>query len=260
MNWELLGDFNWELLGNFFAALVGILNPVGKIAVWSELAGDLPPPVRFRLALWNCLIAAGLLLLFLWQGQSILSFFGIQLPAFKVGGGALLFITAVSLFEGKVKENFHLPQEGKSGPNPPSMPQSPVQSGLAWITSFFRGHRVPAEKEKSRSSSELEVQRLLPHTIVPMAVPLLAGPGTLTIAILFGLRAEGRGEFLQLSGVLLLSLFFVLGLLSVGPWLERRVGKPLLSALMRIFALLLAGIAAQLILEGLEPVISGVAL
>ncbi|ADJ28682.1 multiple antibiotic resistance MarC-like protein [Nitrosococcus watsonii] len=93
-----------------------------------------------------------------------------------------------------------------------------------------------------------------------MAVPLLAGPGTLTIAILFGLKAEGRGEFLQLSGVLLLSLFLALGFLSVGPWLERRVGKPLLLALMRVSALLLAGVAAQLILEGLEPIVSGVAL
>ncbi|ADJ28683.1 MarC family protein [Nitrosococcus watsonii] len=149
MGWESLGNFNWQLLGSFFAALVGVLNPVEKIAVWSDLTGDLPPPVRFRLALWNCLIAAGLSLLFLWQGQSILSFFGIQLPAFEVGGGALLFITAVSLFEGKVREEFHLPQNGKLEPNLPLIQPSPIRDRLAWAVSFFRSHQLPlAEQEK----------------------------------------------------------------------------------------------------------------
>lgn len=252
---------SWELLGNFFAALVGVLNPIGKIAVWSSLTGGLPRSVRLRLAFWNCVIAGGLLLFFLWAGQSILSVFGIQLPAFQVGGGALLFMTAISLFQGRVTEEIHLNDEekSKSSSSPPA--SNSFQRMWLWTSSFFGGTERGAEKkEKMKKSPEILAWRLLPRTVVPMAVPMLAGPGTLTTVLLFGLKAEDRSESLQLSGMLLLSLFFVLGLLSAGPWLERHIGQPLLIAFMRIFALLLAGIAAQLILEGLSPIIQGFAL
>ncbi|QBQ56312.1 MarC family protein [Nitrosococcus wardiae] len=250
---------NWELLGNFFAALIGVLNPIGKIAVWSELTRALPGSVRLRLAFWNCMIAGGLLLFFLWAGKSILSFFGIQLPAFQLGGGILLFMTAISLFHGKVTEELHTkqaeePELSSSSSKTPTF----FQRMFFWMASSLRGNKIHAEKkERVRRSPELEARRQLPRIVVPMAVPLLAGPGTLTTVLLFGLMAQDRDESLQLSGMLLLSLFFVLGLLSAGPWLERYIGQPLLIAFTRIFALLLAGIAAQLILEGLAPILQG---
>lgn len=247
---------NWELLGNFFAALVGVLNPVGKIAVWSKLTAHLPSAVRLRLALWNCGIASGLLLFFLWFGKPILNIFGIHLAAFQVGGGVLLFITAISIFQGKggdaptAEEKTEQPLE--------SAASHPFQRLFIWSTFLFR--RKKAEKQQPEPSPELKAQRELPRIIVPMAVPMLAGPGTLTAVIIFGTRAQGTAESLQLSGALLLSLFVVLGMLIADPWIERHAGQTLLSVLMRIFALLLAGIAAQLIFEGLALIIEGFAL
>ncbi len=248
---------NWELLGSFFAALVGVLNPIGKIAVWSKLTGNLSPAVRLRLAFWNCGIAGGLLLFFLWFGKPILNVFGIQLPAFQVGGGVLLFITAISIFQGKEEA---LPPE-RTEQSREAVASHSLQRLTRWGVSFWRGNKtVLKEKEEAEPSLEFKARRELQRIVVPMAVPLLAGPGTMTTVILFGVRAQTTTESLQLSGVLLLSLFFVLGALSIDPWIEKHTGQTLLSILMRIFALLLAGIAAQLIFEGLAAVIQGFAL
>lgn len=246
---------NWELLGNFFAALVGVLNPVGKIAVWSNLTGHLPPAVRLRLALWNCGIASGLLLFFLWFGKPILNIFGIHLAAFQVSGGVLLFITAISIFQGKGGDT---PIVEKTEQSLEPVASHPFRRMFIWSAFLFRGKK--AEKERLEQSPELKARRELQRVIVPMAVPMLAGPGTLTTVILFGMSAQSTAESLQLSGALLLSLFVVLGMLSADPWIERHTGQTLLSILMRIFALLLAGIAAQLIFEGLALIMDGFAL
>jgi multiple antibiotic resistance protein len=249
---------NWELLGSFFAALVGVLNPVGKIAIWSKLTGNLSPAVRLRLAFWNCGIAGGLLLFFLWFGKSILNLFGIQLPAFQVSGGVILFITAISIFQGRETEEMSI--KGKAEPSLESAALHPLQRIFVWSASFFRRHKTATEeKERAEQSPQLKAQRELQRVVVPMAVPLLAGPGALTTVILFGVRAQDMHESLQLSGALLLSLLFVLGTLSIDPWIERYTGQTLLSILVRIFALLLAGIAAQLIFEGLALIMPGLA-
>lgn len=248
---------DWELLGNFFAALVGVLNPVGKIAVWSELTGNLSPMLRLRLALWHCVIASLLLLFFLWFGKAILSIFGIHLAAFQVSGGIILFITAISMFQGKEEA----PSAEKTEQSPESAALSPLQRMRGWGTTLFQEDETASKKkERGEPSLEFKTRRELQRTIVPMAVPMLAGPGTLTTVILFGVKAQDTAESLQLSGALLLSLFFVLVTLIADPWIEKHTGQTLLSILMRIFALLLAGIAVQLIFEGLAPIMQGFAL
>lgn len=245
---------NWELVGSFFAALVGVLNPAGKLAVWSKLTGGLSPAVRLRLAFWNCGLAGGILLFFLWFGKSILNIFGIQLPAFQVGGAILLFITAVSIFQGK--GGTAVPE--RTGQSPESAALRPFRRMCGWSAAFFRGKKaVSKEKDRAKQALESETQRELPRTVTPMAVPLLAGPGTMVTTILFGIRAQGTAESWQLSATLLLSFLFVLGILSAGPWIEKYTGQTLLSTLIPIFALLLAGIAAQLFFEGLAQIIQG---
>jgi len=52
------------------------------------------------MALRACIIASGLVLMFRFAGESILGFVGISMPAFRIAGGILLFLTALdTLFE-----------------------------------------------------------------------------------------------------------------------------------------------------------------
>jgi multiple antibiotic resistance protein len=60
----------------------------------------MPEAARRRLAVRGIAIATGVLLVFALAGDAVLAFIGISMPAFRIAGGLLLFITALDmLFE-----------------------------------------------------------------------------------------------------------------------------------------------------------------
>ena len=79
-------------------------------------------------------------------------------------------------------------------------------------------------------------------SIVPLAFPLIAGAGTLT-AIL-SIRAV-YSEINILVGILL-NLIFVYLVLRSSSWLERKLGKALLSVLRRVFGVILLAISVKI--------------
>lgn len=82
-----------------FATLFVVIDPPGLVPLFIALTQGMDPAHR-RLALRACLIAAFLLTLFGVAGEAILGFIGISMPAFRIAGGILLFLTALDmLFE-----------------------------------------------------------------------------------------------------------------------------------------------------------------
>ncbi len=83
-----------------FVTLFVVIDPVGLVPLFIALTRDMTPQRRRRIG-WRALaIAAALLLIFGLAGESILTVIGISLPAFRIAGGMLLFLTALDmLFE-----------------------------------------------------------------------------------------------------------------------------------------------------------------
>lgn len=87
--------------------------------------------------------------------------------------------------------------------------------------------------------------------IVPLAMPLLAGPGAVSGAILHGTRVHSHEQLLLLCGLVLL--------VGVATWASLRAAEPLRRLLKdsgidiasRLMGLLIAAIAVQLAMEGL---------
>lgn len=83
-----------------FATLFVVIDPPGLVPLFIALTRGMGPSKRQAMARRACLIAAALLLLFGLAGEAILSFIGISMPAFRIAGGILLFLTALDmLFE-----------------------------------------------------------------------------------------------------------------------------------------------------------------
>lgn len=83
-----------------FATLFVVIDPPGLVPLFIALTRGMGPEKRRAMAQRACIIAAALLLLFGVAGESILSFIGISMPAFRIAGGILLFLTALDmLFE-----------------------------------------------------------------------------------------------------------------------------------------------------------------
>jgi multiple antibiotic resistance protein len=83
-----------------FAMLFVVIDPPGLVPLFIALTRGMGPEKRQAMAKRACIIASALLLMFGVAGESILEFIGISMPAFRIAGGILLFLTALDmLFE-----------------------------------------------------------------------------------------------------------------------------------------------------------------
>jgi multiple antibiotic resistance protein len=83
-----------------FATLFVVIDPPGLVPLFIALTQGMDAPRRRAMALRACIIAMILLTAFGLFGESILGFIGISMPAFRIAGGILLFLTALDmLFE-----------------------------------------------------------------------------------------------------------------------------------------------------------------
>jgi len=83
-----------------FATLFVVIDPPGLVPLFIALTRGMAPDRRRAMARRACAIAAFLLAVFAIAGESILGFVGISMPAFRIAGGILLFLTALDmLFE-----------------------------------------------------------------------------------------------------------------------------------------------------------------
>ncbi|WP_324754670.1 MarC family protein [Roseovarius sp. Pro17] len=87
-----------------FAALFIVLDPFALVPLFLAMTRGMPASRRRTIALHSCLTAAALLCLFGAFGEAVLGFIGISMPAFRIAGGVLLFLTALDmLFERRTK-------------------------------------------------------------------------------------------------------------------------------------------------------------
>ena len=84
-----------------FPALFSITDPLGNSVIFSQLTADRSHAERVTIARLAGLYALVILLCALWAGSYVLTFFGITLPALKVGGGLVVAATGWHLLFGR---------------------------------------------------------------------------------------------------------------------------------------------------------------
>jgi multiple antibiotic resistance protein len=93
-----------------FVTLFVTIDPIGLTPVFISLTRGMPTGLRRAISLRACLAAIVLLTLFGLLGENLLRFIGISMPAFRIAGGVLLFLTAIDmLFERRTQR-----REGQS--------------------------------------------------------------------------------------------------------------------------------------------------
>ncbi|WP_458790367.1 MarC family protein [Yoonia sp. MH D7] len=80
-----------------FTTLFIIIDPPGLAPLFVALTQGMNAALRRTVALRACLIAGALMLAFLFLGEALLDFIGISMPAFRIAGGILLFLTALEM-------------------------------------------------------------------------------------------------------------------------------------------------------------------
>jgi len=89
-------------------------------------------------------------------------------------------------------------------------------------------------------------------SVFPMAIPMIAGPGSIASAMLWVSRTEQTAETLVvLAAITVVILLTLISLLAAGP-LMRLVGDKVEAMITRVLGVILAALAAQFIVDGLK--------
>ena len=92
--------------------------------------------------------------------------------------------------------------------------------------------------------------------VVPLAIPLLAGPGPISSIIVYGSRSSGIADDLILSGIVVLVSIVVLFIFSTTTKLEKIFTQTRVKIITKISGLLVAAIAVEMIFTAIVSLIN----
>ncbi len=95
---------SWNEYLKFFAALLAIVNPVGAIPIFINLTAEQGDADRRKTGTMAAVSVAVILAVVLFTGESVLKFFGVTVGSFRVGGGILILLMAISMLHARVSQ------------------------------------------------------------------------------------------------------------------------------------------------------------
>ena len=194
-----------------FMAFFAIMNPIANTSIFIGLTDGDDATTRKTVARQSLLLTFVIIATVAVCGKLIFDLFGITLPAFRITGGILIFFIGLHMLQGN-SSSVHKPSD-----------------------------------EDVQGSREAR----LAVAVSPLAIPILAGPGTIASAMNF---ASGRGLVAILVtvgafGVLCLITYFCF--LS-GDRMMKYLGQNGINAITRLMGLILATIGTQMIIAGIQ--------
>jgi multiple antibiotic resistance protein len=201
-----------QLFLSAFITLFVVIDPPGCAPIYAGLTADASPAQARSMAARAGVIACVILVIFALFGAQLLAAMHIELDSFRIAGGIMLFLIALDMVLDRNTER--------------------------------RGER--AEKVKASRPVVKDV------AVFPMAMPMLAGPGSIASIMLLTARAHGATEM----GVILAALVTVMALafaamVAARP-IIRLLGAQIEAVVTRLLGVLLAALAAQFVIDGIK--------
>ena len=199
-----------------FVSFFVIIDPIGCAPIFAGLTRGGSKAHRRTMALRSAAIATVILLLFALAGEALLGALGIGLPAFRVAGGIMVFLIALEMvFEKRTSRREERAEE------------------------ITRRHQ-----EQHRAEPE-------DISVFPMAIPMIAGPGSIATVMLVTAHNHGMNLIIVLSALASVLVISAVALLAAGA-IMRVLGDKLEAMITRILGVLLAALAAQYVIDGLK--------
>lgn len=122
-----------------FVSLLVVIDPIALAPLFIALTKGQDARHRRMVGLRACLVAFGLLTLFGLTGSGLLEFLGISMPAFRIAGGLLLFLTALDmLFERRTPRRQGQAEEADEHDDPSVFPLAvPLIAGPGAIATMI---------------------------------------------------------------------------------------------------------------------------
>ena len=204
-----------------FIALITMVNPLAVAPSFIALTDGTSRGTRARIALLAGISCVAVLTVFLLAGNYIFQFFGITVPAFQIMGGILFLVNALRTLVGDERRAYNL------------------------------------GGEKRMEDSDVEKAEIDPSSIaiVPLAIPLLAGPGAITsVMVLVNLYRGFEQKLAVTIAIAAVGAVSWVVLLAALP-ISHVMGDRGRAVFTKVMALLLGAIGIQFIINGVRPVV-----
>lgn len=132
-----------------------------------------------------------------------------------------------------------------------------IAGGILVVTiamSMISG-KLGEDKQNKQEKSESAIRESV--GVVPLALPLMAGPGAISSTIVWGSRYHNWGHLLGFSIAIALFAFSCWLLFRIAPWLVRMLGQTGINVITRIMGLLLMALGIEFIVTGVKAIFPG---
>jgi len=197
-----------------YGGLFAITNPIGAVPVFLSVTSNLSWLERRKIASKTSLAVVATLLSFALIGKEIFRFFGSSTDAFAIAGGILLFKMAIEMLSGKLSSV-----------------------------------KISTEETEEVSDEAVTLEEV---AIIPLAIPLLSGPGSITTVMLYMARSATLLERLAvIVSILLIGGTVWLTLCSANR-IKSRLGSVGIKVMTRMMGLILTSMAVQMVINGIK--------
>jgi multiple antibiotic resistance protein len=204
-----------ELFLSIFTALFSVINPLGTVPIMSSLTKDFTKSERNKTSFSTALNVLVILLSSYFLGQFILSFFGISINSLRIGGG--LIISA---------------------------------SGFALLTGKFSKH-----KGMEKNEVETDVLERKEISLTPLAIPMLAGPGSISLLISMNSSVKNNIDYLITVAAILAVCIVIYFTLKSSIFISTILGGSGINAVSRIIGMILIAIGIEYITKSILELI-----
>jgi len=192
-------------------ALLAIVNPIGVVPFFIHFTQSFTKAQRQHTILVSAFTAFVVIAISAVAGLKVIEFFGISLASFQVGGGTLLLISSLQMLNAQ-------PAEGR---------KEDVSEG--------------ADKVNAGASI----------AVVPLTIPLLTGPATISTMVIYAEKTRHWWELGVLVGYGVVVALVTFLVFSASGRIARVLGQTGINIMTRLMGLILAALAVELLADGL---------
>ena len=198
-----------------FMGFFAIMNPVANTSIFLGLTAGDDAATKRKVARNALLLTFVIIVIVAVMGKLLFQLFGITLPAFRITGGILIFFIGVQMLQG-AHSSVHKPSDD--------------------------------DLQKSRNA-ELAI------AVSPLAIPILAGPGTIATAMNFASASGITTLLITIGAFAILCLVTYVSFVS-GERMIKYLGENAVNAITRLMGLILATIGTQMVIAGVSELLS----
>lgn len=242
----------FELFITTFLGFFAVMNPIANAAIFVSMTDGMSTQETRRTAFRAMFTTFCIIVVFCLLGRFIFDMFGITLPALRLAGGILLFLIGYRMLQG-YKSKVHSPKQ-------PTMPieetketliVDPNSQNASLLTQTTIAQvaqpQTLVDTNNMEVNSEDEDEDI---AISPLALPILAGPGTITTAMNYSASGHFLNTILTVVAFTILCVITYFCFIS-GPTLIKVLGKAFIGIISRLMGLILIVIGMQMEIAGI---------